>query len=353
MKKFQFTISRGPVGELHTNPIVHRFEGNPILTAADVPFPCELAMNAGVSIFDGKYVMAFRFDSIPGRERFAYSGTGLAWSKDGIKWDVEKERCHFHYQGYDLDWVNDARLTVIDGKLYLSFCFNTLHGERPGIAVWKGGTDFEVICLGIPAQRNLILCPEKINGKYWRLERPVTRRPVYDIWISFSEDLVHWGEAELLLGMEDVPFATMKIGGSAPPVKTDRGWLMTFHAVDNDPAREVVYTRPWECHWISRYTMGAALLDLNDPQKVIAMTRKPLLVPEMDYETGDTEKFFRENVVFPCGALPDGDSLRLYYGAGDYSTCMARIRWTDLWDALTPYERVCDKDVYSRLNVLE
>ena len=343
MRKFTNPfLPKGVIGPLTSSPVVRRYAGNPLLTAADVPFPCNLAFNAGVAKYRGRYYMAFRYDTFRDNDRnkgLIVSGSGLAESDDGLHWKAHEKPIAFHWKGKELGWVNDARLTVLDDKLYLSFCFNSLHGERPGFAEWKGGDDFEVVCLGIPAQRNMVLCPYKINGKYWRLERPVVRRGQYDIWASYSTDLIHWGEAELLLGVEDVPFATFKIGAAAPPVETEKGYLLFFHSVDNDPAREIVY--PEGAKWCSRYTCGAVLLDRNDPFKILDMTRKPLLVPETAYETGNMELFWRENVVFPCGAvMEDGNTLRLYYGAGDYSTCMAEIKLDELWSEMTPYSRI-------------
>ena len=335
-------LPKPPVGPLRSSPFVRRYPANPLLTAADVPFPCHLAFNAGVAKYRGRYYMAFRYDRFRGNDRnkgLIESGTGLAESEDGLHWTAHEKPISFHWHGKKLGWVNDARLTVMDEKLYLSFCCNVLHGERPGFAEWQGGDDFAVVCLGIPAQRNMVLCPYKVNGKYWRLERPVTRRAQYDIWASYSNDLIHWGEAELLLGVEDVPYATFKIGAAAPPLETKRGYLLFFHAVDNDPGREIVY--PNGTRWCSRYTCGAVLLDKDDPFQIRAMTRKPLLVPETDYETGDMERFWRENVVFPCGAVLEGENtVRIYYGAGDYSTCMAEIPLDDLWEEMVPYQRL-------------
>ncbi|MBQ9500579.1 MAG: glycosidase [Lentisphaeria bacterium] len=331
---------RPPVGPLTSSPAVKRYGGNPLLTASGVPFPCNLAFNAGVAKYRGRYYMAFRYDTFRENDRnkgLIVSGTGLAESEDGLHWRAHENPISFHWKGRELGWVNDARLTVLEGRLYLSFCCNTLHGERPGFAEWKGGDDFDVVCLGIPAQRNMVLCPYRIGGKYWRMERPVTRRGQYDIWASYSPDLIHWGEAELLLGVEDVPFATFKIGAAAPPVETEKGFLLFFHAVDNDPAREITYRSG--AKWCSRYTCGAVLLDRKDPFQVLAVTQKPLLVPETDYETGDMNLFWRENVIFPCGAVLEDDTVRLYYGAGDYSTCMAEIRLSELWNEMTPYTR--------------
>ena len=332
---------KGPVGDLSGSTIVHRYEKNPILTANDVSFPCDLAFNAGVTKFKDRYYMAFRYDKFRDDDRtkgLIMSGSALAESSDGIHWEAHAKPINFHWKGKLLQWVNDARLTVLEDKLYLSFCFNSQHGERPGIAAWNGEDDFEVICLGIPAQRNMVLCPYKINGKYWRMERPVTRRGRYDIWASYSDDLIHWGEAELLLGLEDVPYATEKIGAAAPPIKIENGYLLFFHAVDDDPAREITY--PIGAKWCSRYTCGAVLLDKEDPFIVRAITKSPLMIPEMDYETGNMELFWRENVIFPCGAiLEDEQNIKLYYGAGDYSTCLANINLNELLKEMTPCAR--------------
>ena len=134
-------LPKGAVGPLTSSPIVRRYRGNPLLTAGDVPFPCDLAFNAGVAKFRGRYYMAFRYDRFRENDRnkgLADSGTGLAESDDGIKWNVYPKPARFLYHGKQLRWVNDARLTELDGELYLSFCFNSLHGERPGFARWKG-----------------------------------------------------------------------------------------------------------------------------------------------------------------------------------------------------------------------
>jgi beta-1,4-mannooligosaccharide/beta-1,4-mannosyl-N-acetylglucosamine phosphorylase len=267
----------------------------------------------------------------------------MAESQDGIHWKAWDKPLKIVYHGEELLWCNDARLTVLDDKLYLSFCYNCAHGERPGIAVWKGGCEFETVFLGVPQQRNMILCPEKINGRYWRLERPaVLYGGTFNIWVGFSPDLRHWGDQELLLGVEDVPFANVKIGGGPPPVRTAKGWLLFFHAVDEDPSRKIVY--PDGTAWDRRYTAGAALYDLNDPTRLIAMTKQPILVAETEYETGNIEKFWREDVVFPCGAVLENDNLlRLYYGAGDYSTCMATLSLDDLWSIMTPCSRIAER----------
>ncbi len=343
MKTFVNPLAvKGAVGPLKSSDKIIRHADNPLLTANDIPFKCHLAFNAGTTKFNGRYYMAFRYDTYRNDDRLqglSESGTGLAESEDGINWKSHQQPVNFFYRGKKLTCVNDARLTVLENKMYISCCFNSIYGERPAIAEWKGGDDFEVISLGVPNQRNMILCSDKINGKYWRVERPISYEPTFGIWASYSPDMIHWGESEMILGVEDIPFATRKLGSAAPPIKTEKGFILFFHAVDRDPERLIVY--PGGAKWDMRYTCGAALLDLNDPFKVLAITPQPLLVAEKDYETGDMQRFWRENVVFPCGAILENDDIiRLYYGAGDYSTCLAEIKLDDVFAELKPFKRI-------------
>jgi len=225
--------------------------------------------------------------------------------------------------------VYDPRLTVIDGLCYLCFAVDTRHGIRGGIAVTNDFEKIEVLSMTTPDNRNMVLFPEKVNGKYIRLERPF---PVYgrggkdrfDIWISDSPDLRYWGNSKLVLGVEDVPFANDKIGPGAPPIKTKKGWLTTFHSVDLDPNRG---KNGWEKSWKKRYCAGIMLLDLNNPEKVIGMSKKPLIAPEVDYELDG----FRNNVIFPGGMiLEETGEVKIYYGAADTVECLATAHVDDL-----------------------
>ena len=334
------------VGELHSSPIMRRYEHNPLLTAKDVPYPATYVFNAGVARFRDRYVIAPRIDKYDDARHTPaeWIGTGLGWSDDGIHFAIEPELVRVHYKGEVLPWVCDARLTVLEDELYLSFCFENQHSERPGIARWRGtGVDFDAVTVGVPQQRNMILWPEKVNGLYMRMERPSNQwGDPFHIWYSFSPDLRYWGDWELLLGCEDVPFANAKIGAGAPPLKTDRGWLLVFHAVDVDSDRVVTVTGNRK--WSKRYTAGAALFDLDDPTKLIAITKQPLLVAEAPYETG-TPDLWTEFTIFPCGAVLEDDrkTLRIYYGAGDTSTNLATTTLPELWSVMTPCSRMAER----------
>lgn len=324
--------------KLETPGVVKRFNGGePILSRKDIPYEAECIFNAGVTKYHGKYCMVFRNDhGFNGVSAFAKCEIGVATSTDGIDWKVEN-RIFLKPEDIndpDVKRVYDPRLTVIDDELLMCFAVDTHHGVRGGIARIEGFDTpeerIDVLHLSSPDNRNMVLFPEKINGRYVRLERPF---PVYsrggvdrfDIWISFSKDLRYWGDTKLLLAVEDVPFANDKIGPGAPPVRTDRGWLTLFHAVDIDRTRG---QNGWEKVWQKRYTIGLMLLDLNDPSKVIGLCKTPLLAPETKYEA---DEGYRTNVLFPGGLVPEDDgTVKIYYGASDTVECLATAKLEDL-----------------------
>ena len=322
--------------EFKSNEIIKRYP-DPVLTYKDVPYSSNLTFNAGVAKKDGKYVMMFRNDygctqeQWESGERFDGTNIGLAFSDDGIHWKVEDRPC-FALKDDEINRAYDPRITVIDGRYYVCFAVDTKHGVRGGIAVTDDFDKFEILSMSVPDNRNMVLFPEKINGKYYRLERPM---PVYsrggkdtfDIWLSESPDLVYWGNSKLVLGTENVPFCNDKIGPGAPPVKTEAGWLALYHFVDIDPNRG---KNGWEEKWKKRYSIGVMLLDLDDPSKVIGMSKAPLMVPETKWETSGG---FRDHVLFPCGMIEEGDTIRIYYNAGDAVVCLAECKTKELIDA--------------------
>lgn len=318
------------IGELQSSPVIRRYPQNPILTANDIPYGPMLVFNVGVTKYQGKYVMAFRNDyGENGQINNNLTDIGLAFSDDGIHW-TPNPAPSFTLRDEENLRAYDPRLTVIDGQVYLCFAVDTRHGVRAGIAVTDDFEKFEILSLSLPDNRNVVLFPEKVGGKYLRLDRPF---PIYsrgyperfDIWISESPDLIYWGSSSLLLGVEDVPFSNRKIGPGAPPVKTPQGWLTVFHAVDYDPNRG---KNGWEDKWQKRYTVGVMLLDLDDPRKIKGLYKQPLIAPEAPYEVGGG---YRNHVLFPCGMiLEDNGEVKIYYGAADTVTCLATADVNDL-----------------------
>lgn len=309
-------------GELHSSSVISRHPANPVLRAQEVPYPSALVFNPGVAKYEGQYVMVFRNDyGSVDEQRLEGTNLGLAYSKDGVHWQIEPQPC-FEWADDEIVRAYDPRLIVLEGRCYMCFAVDTRHGVRAGIAVTEDFYHYEFLSMSVPDNRNVVLFPEKVGGQYVRLERPF---PVYsrggierfDIWVSDSPDLVYWGRSELLLAVEEIPFANTKLGPAAPPVRTPQGWLTTFHAVDTDPTRG---KNGWEASWKKRYTAGVMLLDLEDPRKVLGLCRDPLIAPEASYEVAGG---YRNNTIFPCGMIlePSGE-VKIYYGAADAVICL-------------------------------
>lgn len=329
------------LSELKSSPAITKLD-KPIFIAEDIPYDASLIFNAGVIKHNGKYVMIFRNDYGTDKQRYENEGkrfdgtsVGVAVSDNGVDgWKVfEKPLIDSRdYEGTEIDRLYDPRIMKIDGQLYLCLAMDTKHGLRGVIATLSDTLDsFEIVSASAPDNRNMVLFPEKINGLYCRLERPM---PVYsrgrdrfDIWFSASPDLRYWGDNELVLGVESVPYADDKIGPAAPPIKTEKGWLTLIHAVDRDESRG---KNGWEKSWKKRYTAGLMMLDLNDPTKVLGVYKEPLIAADRDYENKDG---FREDVIFPCGMiLEDDGEVKIYYGASDTVTCLATANINDLID---------------------
>lgn len=320
--------------------MIQRYPNNPILQASDIPYEASLIFNAGVAKYQGRYVMVFRNDYGSTEEEWRpfkegrmerppgfQTSLGLAFSDDGVKWEVQPKPCWQVSDG-EISRVYDPRITVLDGVAHLCFAMDTKHGVRGGIARTEDFSKFEILSLSVPDNRNMVLFPEKIGGRYVRLERPF---PVYsrgrdrfDTWSGWSPDLRHWGDHELVLPVEAVPFANDKTGPAAPPVKTRKGWLTTFHAVWRDP--ETNYGG-WEPSWHKKYYGGIMLLDLENPSKLIGLSRESLLAPEAVYERVG----FRNDVIFPGGMiLEDSGEVKIYYGGADTVEALATAHVDDL-----------------------
>lgn len=309
-----------------------RHPANPVLTPDDVPYDCSLAFNAGVTRHHGRYVMVFRNDRFR-REPLRHLGTGLglAFSDDGVDWNVEPQ-WRYELSDGEILRVYDPRLTVIDGELLMCLAVDTRHGVRGGVARIRPDWSVEILSLSAPDNRNMVLLPRKIDGKYVRLERPF---PIYskgggnrfDVWCSDSPDLRYWGNSRLVLGCERLGWCNDKIGPTAPPIETDRGWLTLLHVVDRDDARPL---GGWEARdWTKRYTVALALLDRDDPARVVGLCDRPVMVPDERYPYEIDG--FRGSVLFPTGLLAEDDgTVRLYYGASDTVMALATARLDDL-----------------------
>jgi len=286
---------------------VRRYEKNPIIRRNDFK-PGSRVFNSGVAAFGGKFVGVFRCEGGDGLPQL-YCG----WSDNAVDWKIAKEKIEFvgengeKFQPY---YSYDPRLVEIEGVYYIIWCTDIGGCPTLGIAITTDFNKFVRMPHGfLPFNRNGVLFPEKIDGKFMMLSRPSDNghTPFGDIYISESPDLRYWGNHKLLMKktINGEWWESVKIGAGPAPIKTNAGWILFYHGVTGT------------CNGFV-YSMGAALLDLKDPSKVVARSDKYLLTPETPYETTG----FVPNVIFPCGALCDGEGrITLFYGAAD--TCLA------------------------------
>lgn len=295
--------------------LITRYSKNPILTKKDVPYPVATVHNAGVTKFNGEYIMLFRSHKHNGR-----SILGLARSKDGYHFTVEEKPFMVpaekgDFAEYEAFGIEDPRITFIDGEYLITYSAYSKHGVRIGLAKTKDWKTVERFALITEADyRNVVIFPEKFNGLYARLDRPHSEISPWSMWISYSPDLRYWGESKLIMKPEPYHWDEMKIGPGAPPIKTERGWLNIYHGVFPTMDGSV-------------YRLGVALHDLEDPSKIIGVGDDWILQPEEPYElTG-----YVHNVVFTCGAVAEDDgTLKLYWGAADSVMCVGTANISEL-----------------------
>src|SRR5688500_4979962 len=236
----------------------------------------------------------------------------IARSTDGVHFDVDEKPALTAATELEAFGIEDPRITLIDGTYWINYTAVSDHGISTALASTR---DFRTFTRhGIifsPPNRDVTIFPEKIAGGYAALHRPMPEglgEPA--IWIARSPDLMDWGRHRPVAAARRGTWDDLKVGGGAVPFRVTTGkadgWLEIYHGVTRSPMT---------------YSLGALLLDARDPSKVLGRSRDPILAPEAPYErTG----FFAQ-VVFTCGVIADGDTLRVYYGAADGVTALAEL----------------------------
>ncbi|WP_406686106.1 glycoside hydrolase family 130 protein [Rossellomorea vietnamensis] len=351
---------------------VYRYEENPLITPLDVKafhegFEVIGAFNAGVTTYDGETILLLRVAERPlsendsivkapilneqtgeldileldindpaydfsdprvirysGSSKFAYltslSYFRIARSTDGRTFSIDERPFIYPSTKLETFGIEDPRITKIEETYYIYYSAVSPVGVGESMVSTK---DFQEVTyhgmIFAPENKDVLIFPEKINGKYYALHRPVPNsngNP--EVWIAESDNLLYWGNHKHLIGLRDGMWDNGRIGGGAVPIKTDKGWLELYHGASDD----------------HRYCMGGVLLDLNDPSKVIARSETQLVEPEADYEVNG----FFGNVVFSCGVLVEGDVVKMYYGVADTSMACAELSLMEILDSLTYIE---------------
>lgn len=345
------------------NPIVHRFQNNPLIAAGSVPpshseLQVECVFNPGAFRFgdrigllmrvaerplqepgwvstplldpsakDGVRILRVRMDDpglrISGADArgFEYNGRGylttlshfrLAWSDDGRNFAIEPRPVLTGAGPHEGFGIEDGRVEWVDGAYRITYSAVSEFGVGVGMISttdWKTFTRHGVILP--PHNKDVALFPEKIRGEHWMLHRPSGLGPGgHYIWSARSPNLLQWGDHHCIATTRRGHWDSERIGAGAAPIKTEHGWLSLYHGADRD----------------GRYCLGALLLDLDNPTRVLARSDKPLMTPDAIYERDG----FYGNTVFTNGHVADGDRVLLYYGAADSVICGADLSLRDI-----------------------
>ena len=327
---------------------------NPILKAnPENEWENLCVLNPGCVYKDGYFWLFYR--AAADNEAHIIS-LGLAKSKDGVHFErcFDKPILTADKQGPDGNGIEDPRVVEMNGTFYMTYATRPHPSGRYWLKVNRDNFYFlphkpvdAPLChkkyntttnLAMSEDlvnwykcgrmtdsrhddRDVFIFPEKINGKYVMLSRSQNRVgeeygcKVPSIWISYSEDLLEWDNYKLLCTPKEY-WESKKIGGSTPPIKTDKGWLVLYHGVEDKERGE--------------YKVGALLLDLQNPEKIIARTKEPIMEPDQDYECSG----FYAGCVFPTGIVNLDGTLYVFYGAGDKYCCQATCKLDELLDYL-------------------
>ena len=305
-------LTGAPVWRYNENPIIGR---NPVKGVARI-------FNSAVMPYEDGFIGVFRGEQTNGIP-YIYLGR----SKDAIHWNFDENKINFvdeEGKPFMPRYAYDPRLVKVEDTYYIIWC-QDFYGAAIGIAKT---TDFKTFTRienpFLPFNRNAVLFPRKINGNFVLLSRPSDsgHTPFGDIFVSESPDMKHWGVHRYVMGTikgDESAWQSTKIGAGCIPIETEEGWLVIYHGVINT------------CNGFV-YRMGCALLDLEQPWKVLKRTKNYILAPHEIYECmGDVP-----NVVFPCAALTDAETGRIaiYYGCADTVTGLAFTTVNELMESM-------------------
>lgn len=308
---------------------VWRYTGNPIINRNPLPNVARI-FNSAVVPYNGEYIGVFRAEQIDGVPHLY-----LGRSKDGISWIFDKEKIPFvNEKGEPFlpRYAYDPRLIKVEDTYYIIWCTD-FYGASLGLAKTKDFKEFiRLENPFLPFNRNGVLFPRKVNGRFLLLSRPSDsgHTPFGDVFLSESPDLTYWGKHRHVMARGYKQWwQSLKIGGGAAPVETSEGWLLFYHGVTGTCNGYV-------------YSMGACILDLFNPAVVRYRSGSFILTPEQWYE----ERGFVANVVFPCATLNDASTGRIaiYYGAADSYVGLAFTTVDEIITFIKEHDAATDED---------
>lgn len=315
----------------HTDyELFERYSGNPILSVEQWPYKANSVFNAAAAEVDGKTLLLARVEDYRGISHLtaARSDNGI----DGWQIDAQPTLAPKPQEHPEEVWgIEDPRITWLEEMNKWAVCYTAYSKGGPlvSLATTEDFKNFERLGPVMPPEdKDAALFPVKFNGLWAMLHRPVPKSMILGahIWISFSPNLKHWGQhQEIIQAREGGWWDANKIGLCAPPMQTEEGWLILYHGVRTTASGSI-------------YRLGLALLDLQDPTKVIRRTDEWIFGPKAHYEReGDVD-----DVVFPCGWVKKKEKIFIYYGAADSRICLATADFHKLIDLIIN----CPRDNY-------
>ncbi len=303
-----------PTGRPSQSP-VRRYSKNPIIPRDLIPTSNSIFNSAAVP-FQGKFAGVFRCDNIR-RQMVLHAGR----SDDGYNWSIEPDPIKWIFDDDEVappEYTYDPRVTWLEDRYWVMWC-NGFHGPTIGLGYTHDFLEFHMLENALlPYNRNGVLFPRRVKGRYMLLSRPSdTGHTAFgDIYLSQSEDLVYWGRHRYVMGPRE-PWESTKVGGGPVPIETTEGWLLFHHGVLTSCNGYV-------------YSFGAVILDLDKPWQIRYRCKPYLINPRELYElAGDVP-----NVTFPCAALADAPTGRItiYYGCADTVTGLAFTEIGELFE---------------------
>ena len=339
-----------------------RFAQNPLITPADVPptrpeFEVVCVFNAGVAKYKDEIILLLmvaewargdekvvrvpvleaggicirEFSKEDGSMDFrdpraiitpkgtlltSISHLRVARSRDGVNFTVDPNPALWPDRASEAYGLEDPRVTEIAGTYYIAYKSVAPNGICVSLATTTDWQHFEKKgIIFAPENLDVAIFPEKVNGRFVALHRPVPRMfGAPNMWVAYSPDLMAWGEHHFLMGIREDAWDSGRIGAAAVPIRTERGWLEIYHGATPD----------------NHYCLGALLLAPDEPHEIIARGTEPILSPEQPYEIDG----FVPNVCFSCGALAEDDRLVIYYGGADTVMAGCEISISELLESL-------------------
>ncbi len=306
-----------PSSQKSASELFKRYENNPILTAEQWPYPANAVMNPAAIKFDGQTLLLVRVEDMRG-----FSHLTVARSKDGLtNWHIDPRPTlrADHTSREERFGLEDPRIIYLEEQKRFAITYTSFSegGATVSLAITKTFKTF--VRLGAllpPEDKDACLFPRRFRGRFALIHRPIVRGEAH-IWLSFSPDLKHWGDHVILIMTRHAYWDCHRVGLGCQPVETPEGWLLFYHGVRNTTSGAI-------------YRLGLALLDAEEPWKVIRRADEWVLGPREIYErVGDVG-----GVVFPSGVTVDekADKLNLYYGAADSTVAVATAKLSDCID---------------------